>query len=341
LLKETREEYEKIRLRRANKGKNKLISLESARDNKPSIQFDNIVTPNQLGIHVFKDYDLNEIFKYIDWVPFFRTWELAGKFPDILTDEVVGESASQLFEDAKAMFKKVIDSKLLKANAVVGIFPANSVNEDIELSDENGEVFMTLNHLRQQLDKKGNTPNFCLSDFIAPKDSGVQDYMGAFAVTAGINIDPLVEAYEADHDDYNSIMIKAVADRFAEAFAEMMHYKLRTEIWGYSNEAFDNDKLIEEEYRGIRPAPGYPSCPEHSEKEKLWDLLDVEKNTGMTLTSSYAMLPTASVSGWYFANQDAKYFGVAKINQEQVEDYASRKGISVEQAEKLLSPNLD
>ena len=341
LLKETREEYEKIRLRRANKGKNKLISLESARDNKPSIQFDNIVTPNQLGIHVFKDYDLNEIFKYIDWVPFFRTWELAGKFPNILTDEVVGESASQLFEDAKAMFKKVIDSKLLKANAVVGIFPANSVNEDIELSDENGEVFMTLNHLRQQLDKKGNTPNFCLSDFIAPKDSGVQDYMGAFAVTAGINIDPLVEAYEADHDDYNSIMIKAVADRFAEAFAEMMHYKLRTEIWGYSNEAFDNDKLIEEEYRGIRPAPGYPSCPEHSEKEKLWDLLDVEKNTGMTLTSSYAMLPTASVSGWYFANQDAKYFGVAKINQEQVEDYASRKGISVEQAEKLLSPNLD
>ena len=341
LLKETREEYEKIRLRRANKGKNKLISLESARDNKPSIQFDNIVTPNQLGIHVFKDYDLNEIFKYIDWVPFFRTWELAGKFPDILTDEVVGESASQLFEDAKAMFKKVIDGKLLKANAVVGIFLANSVNEDIELSDENGEVFMTLNHLRQQLDKKGNTPNFCLSDFIAPKDSGVQDYMGAFAVTAGINIDPLVEAYEADHDDYNSIMIKAVADRFAEAFAEMMHYKLRTEIWGYSNEAFDNDKLIEEEYRGIRPAPGYPSCPEHSEKEKLWDLLDVEKNTGMTLTSSYAMLPTASVSGWYFANQDAKYFGVAKINQEQVEDYASRKGISVEQAEKLLSPNLD
>ena len=341
LLKETREEYEKVRLRRANKGKNKLISLEAARNNKPSIKFDEITKPNQLGIQAYQDYDLNEIFQFIDWVPFFRTWELAGKFPDILTDEVVGESASQLFEDAKTMFKKVIDGKLLQANAVVGIFPANSIDEDIELSDENGEVFMTLNHLRQQLDKKGNTPNFCLSDFIAPKDSGVQDYIGAFAVTAGINIDPLVEAYEADHDDYNSIMIKAVADRFAEAFAEMMHYKLRTEIWGYSNEAFDNDKLIEEEYRGIRPAPGYPSCPEHSEKEKLWDLLDVEKNTGMTLTSSYAMLPTASVSGWYFANQDAKYFGVAKINQEQVEDYASRKGISEEQAEKLLSPNLD
>ena len=341
LLKETKEEYEKVRLRRANKGKNKLISLEAARNNKPSIKFDEITKPNQLGIQVYQNYDLNEIFKFIDWVPFFRTWELAGKFPDILTDEVVGESASQLFKDAKAMFKKVIDGKLLQANAVIGIFPANSVNEDIELSDENGEVFMTLNHLRQQLDKKGNTPNYCLSDFIAPKDSGVQDYMGAFAVTAGINIDPLVEAYEADHDDYNSIMIKAVADRFAEAFAEMMHYKLRTEIWGYSNEDFDNDKLIEEKYRGIRPAPGYPSCPEHSEKDKLWDLLDVEKNTGMTLTSSYAMLPTASVSGWYFANPESRYFGVAKINQQQVEDYAQRKGVSIEQAERLLSPNLE
>ncbi len=341
LVSSTKAEYEQVRLRRANKGKGKLISLEAARDNKPSIQFDSIVTPNQLGVHVFKDYDLNEIFKFIDWVPFFRTWELAGKFPDILTDEVVGESASALFEDAKAMFKKVMDKKLLQANAVVGIFPANSVNEDIELSDENSDTFMTLNHLRQQLDKKGNTPNFCLSDFIAPKDSGVQDYIGAFAVTTGINIDPLVEAYETDHDDYNSIMIKAVADRFAEAFAEMMHYKLRTEIWGYSDEDFDNDKLIEEKYRGIRPAPGYPSCPEHSEKEKLWDLLDVEKNTGMTLTSSYAMLPTASVSGWYFANPESRYFGVAKINQQQVEDYAQRKGVSIEQAERLLSPNLE
>jgi 5-methyltetrahydrofolate--homocysteine methyltransferase len=341
LVSNTKEEYEKVRVRRAHKGKNKLISLEAARKNKPSIKFNNITKPKKLGIQVFKDYDLNEIFKFIDWAPFFRTWELAGKFPDILTDEVVGESASALFEDAKAMFKKVIDEKLLQANAVVGIFPANSINEDIELSDENGEVFMTLNHLRQQLDKKGNTPNFCLSDFIAPKESGVQDYMGAFAVTAGINIEPLVAAFEADHDDYNSIMIKAVADRFAEAFTEMMHYKLRTEIWGYSEEDFNNDKLIEEKYLGIRPAPGYPSCPEHSEKEKLWDLLDVEKNTGMTLTSSYAMLPTASVSGWYFANEDARYFGVAKINQQQVQDYATRKGVSLEDAERLLSPNLD
>lgn len=341
LVENTKEEYEQVRIRRAKKGKTKLVSLEDARKNKPKLKFDQITKPNKLGVHVFEDYDLTEIFEFIDWVPFFRTWELAGKFPDILTDEVVGESASALFKDAKAMFKKVIDEKLLQANAVVGIFPANSVNEDIELTNENGEALMTLNHLRQQLDKKGNTPNFCLSDFIAPKDSGVQDYMGAFAVTAGINIDPLVEAYEADHDDYNSIMVKAVADRLAEAFAEMMHYKFRTEIWGYSDEDFNNDNLIEEKYRGIRPAPGYPSCPEHSEKEKLWDLLDVEKNTGMTLTSSYAMLPTASVSGWYFVHPESRYFGVAKINQQQVEDYAKRKGVSVSDAERLLSPNLD
>jgi len=341
LVKNTKEEYEEVRVRRASKGKTKLISLEAARKNKPKLKFDQITMPNKLGVHVFEDYDLNEIFKFIDWVPFFRTWELAGKFPDILTDEVVGESASSLFKDAKAMFKKVMDEKLLQANAVVGIFRANSVNEDIELTDENGKVLMTLNQLRQQLDKKGNTPNFCLSDFIAPKDNGVQDYMGAFAVTAGINIDPLVAAYEADHDDYNSIMIKAVADRFAEAFAEMMHYKFRTEIWGYSDEDFDNDEFIEEKYRGIRPAPGYPACPEHSEKEKLWELLDVENNIGMTLTSSYAMLPTASVSGWYFAHPESRYFGVAKINQQQVEDYAKRKGISISDAERLLSPNLD
>ena len=341
LFQSTKEEYEQVRFKRANKGPSRLVSLEGARKNKPKLKFDSITKPNQIGIQVFEDYDLNEIFEFIDWVPFFRTWELAGKFPDILTDEVVGEAATQLFADAKMMFKKVMDGKLLQANAVVGIFPANSINEDIELYDDNGEVLMTLNQLRQQLDKKGNTPNFCLSDFIAPKDSGIQDYMGAFAVTTGINIDPLVEAYEADHDDYNSIMIKAVADRFAEAFAEMMHYKFRTELWGYSDEDFNNDELIKEDYRGIRPAPGYPACPEHSEKEKLWELLDVEKNTGMTLTSSYAMLPTASVSGWYFAHPESRYFGVAKINQQQVENYASRKGISVEQAERLLSPNLD
>ncbi|MFP6776365.1 MAG: methionine synthase [PS1 clade bacterium] len=341
LFEETKEEYHKVRQRRANKGKSRLLSLDKARKNKPKLDFDSIFKPKHLGVHVFTGYDLKEIYKFIDWVPFFRTWELAGKFPDILTDNMVGEVASQLFDDAKEMFHKVINEKLLKANAVVGIFPANSTNEDIEVYDDNGELITTLNHLRQQLDKKGNTPNYCLSDFIAPKDSGIYDYIGAFAVTAGIDIEPLVNTYEDDHDDYNSIMVKAVADRFAEAFAEMMHYKLRTELWGYSNEIFNNDDLVKENYSGIRPAPGYPSCPEHSEKDKLWELLDVEKNTGMTLTSSYAMLPTASVSGWYFANPDSRYFGVAKISQEQVEDYAKRKAISIDQAEKLLGPNLD
>ncbi len=341
LFEETKEEYHKVRQRRANKGKSRLLSLDKARKNKPKLDFDSIFKPKHLGVHIFTGYDLKEIYKFIDWVPFFRTWELAGKFPDILTDNIVGEAASQLFDDAKAMFNKVINEKLLKANAVVGIFPANSTNEDIEVYDDNGELIITLNHLRQQLDKKGNTPNYCLSDFIAPKDSGICDYIGAFAVTAGIDIEPLVNTYEDDHDDYNSIMVKAVADRLAEAFAEMMHYKLRTELWGYSNEIFNNDDLVKENYTGIRPAPGYPSCPEHSEKDKLWELLDVEKNTGMTLTSSYAMLPTASVSGWYFANPDSRYFGVAKISQEQVEDYAKRKAISIDQAEKLLGPNLD
>lgn len=341
LFDETKKEYEAIRIRRANRGKSKLISMNKARENKPNIDFDLIVKPKKLGVHVFKDYDLAEIYDFIDWGPFFRTWELAGKFPEILTDEIVGEAASQLFDDAKEMFRKVIDNKLLKANAVVGIFAANSVNEDIELYNENGGLLTTLNHLRQQLDKNGNTPNYCLSDFIAPKNSAKSDYIGAFAVTTGIDIEPLIKAYEDDHDDYKSIMIKAVADRLAEAFAEMMHYKLRTNLWGYSEESFDNEKLIKEKYQGIRPAPGYPSCPEHSEKEKLWDLLEVEKNTGMTLTSSFAMLPTASVSGWYFAHPDSRYFGVAKISQEQVEDYATRKGISIDKAEKLLSPNLD
>ena len=341
LLKQINEEYEEVRVRRANRGVSKLLSLEKARKNKPKLSFDSIVKPKQLGIQFFTDYDLGEIIEFVDWTPFFRTWELAGKFPDILSDEVVGEAASQLFNDAKAMFNKVINEQLLQANAVIGIFAANSINEDIELYDDNGNILVTLNNLRQQLDKKGHTPNYCLSDFIASKESGISDYMGAFAVTAGVNIEPLVEAYEGDHDDYNSIMIKAVADRLAEAFAEMMHFKLRTELWGYSNEAFNNEKLIDEKYRGIRPAPGYPSCPEHSEKEKLWALLHVEENTGMTITSSYAMLPTASVSGWYFAHPESRYFGIGKVNQGQLEDYALRKGISVEQAERLLSPNLE
>ena len=340
-IKQINNDYKQVRIRRAKRGQSKLISLEKARENKPKLAFDSIVKPKQLGVHLFSDYDISKIFNFIDWTPFFRTWELAGKFPSILKDEIVGEVATQLFADAKVMFKKVIDEKLLQAKAVVGIFAANSINEDIEVYDEKGKVLTTMNNLRQQINKKSLTPNYCLSDFIAPKDSGKKDYIGAFAITTGVNIDSLVESYEKDHDDYNSIMIKAVADRLAEAFTELMHLKIRTELWSYSKEKFNNEQLIEEKYQGIRPAPGYPSCPEHSEKEKLWQLLDVEKNTGITLTSSYAMLPAASVSGWYFAHPESCYFGVAKINQEQLEDYALRKGVSIEKAEILLSPNLE
>lgn len=337
-LSQTNVDYEAVRVRRASGKKTPLLNLAQARKNKMALDF-NPVKPAKLGIQIFNDYDLAEIFEFVDWTPFFKTWELAGRFPAILTDEVVGSSASELFKDAKAMFEQVIDGKLLTANAVIGLFPANAIDEDIEVYDETGEVIMTLNHLRQQLDKKGNTPNFCLSDFIAPKDSNTQDYIGAFAVTTGIGIDKLVAEYEADHDDYNAIMIKAVADRLAEAFAELMHHRVRTEFWGYAQDDFANDDLIDEKYQGIRPAPGYPACPEHSEKEKLWQLLNVD-NIGMSLTESFAMLPTASVSGWYFAHPKSKYFGVAKINTEQTNHYAKRKGISPEQAQRLLSPNL-
>jgi 5-methyltetrahydrofolate--homocysteine methyltransferase len=330
----TNEEYKAVRIRRENKKKTVLLTLEQARANKPKLDFDNITTPPKLGVQVFKDYDLAEIYKFIDWTPFFKTWELAGRFPAILTDEVVGEECTKLYIDAKAMFKKVIDEKLLTANAVIGIFKAKANNEDIILSDEP----VTFNMLRQQLDKKGLTPNFCLSDFIS---SEKDDYLGCFAVTAGLNIEPLVKAYDDDLDDYNSIMIKSVADRLAEAFAELMHHKVRNELWGYQSKEFKNDDLIDEKYQGIRPAPGYPACPEHSEKRKIWDLLKVEENIGMTLTDSFAMLPTASVSGFYFAHPKAQYFGVSRINSEQVKDYAKRKGIDEDRAKRLLSPLLN
>lgn len=339
-LSQTQADYEAVRIRRASGKKTPLLTLEQARANKPKLSFDKIIKPKKLGIQIFDNYALDEIFNFIDWTPFFRTWELAGRFPAILSDEVVGESATELYNDAKVMFKKVIDDKLLTAKAVIGLFCANSDNEDIVLYDENNTVIMTLNGLRQQIDKKALTPNFCLSDFIAPKNSNQIDYIGAFALTTGIGIEPLVAQYEADHDDYNAIMIKAVADRLAEAFAELMHHKVRTQFWGYQSNTLNNEDLINEKYQGIRPAPGYPACPEHSEKEKLWQLLEVQKNTGMTITQSFAMLPTASVSGWYFGHPQSQYFGVAKISQEQAQDYAKRKGISIEQAEKLLSPNL-
>jgi len=292
-----------------------------------------------------KDIDFSVVKEYIDWTPFFQTWELAGAYPRILTDEVVGEEATRVFEDALVMLEDVIAKGELSARAVVGLFPANQVDhDDVEIyADESRtEVIERLSFLRIQneLTAPGKY-NHSLADFVAPKEAGIPDYMGAFACAAGFGIDPLVEAYEADHDDYNSIMIKAVADRLAEATAEYLHERVRKDIWGYAaDETLTNSELIKEKYQGLRPAPGYPACPDHTEKTKLWDLLDVTNNTGMEMTESFAMLPTAAVSGWYFAHPDSTYFGIGKIGPDQVDSYAERKGMSKDDAERWLAPNL-
>lgn len=286
--------------------------------------------------------DITTLREYIDWTPFFLTWSLAGKYPRIFDDEIVGEEAKKLFADANAMLDEFQRSGDLKARGVVGLFPANRVGDDVEIysDDTRSKLLTTACHLRQQTEKK-DFPNYCLSDFVASKASGIADYVGAFAVTAGIGEEELAEAHKQNGDDYNAIMVKAVADRLAEAFAEYLHKKVRKELWGYAaDEALDNESLIREKYQGIRPAPGYAACPEHTEKQKIWDLLEAEKHTGMVLTESYAMWPGASVSGWYFAHPDSKYFAVAQIQRDQLEDYAQRKGWSVEQAEKWLAPNL-
>jgi len=294
------------------------------------------VTPMKLGVTVFDDVDLNEISTFIDWTPFFSTWELRGKYPNIFEDKYVGEEAKKLFADAKAMLENIITHKKLAAKAVLGVFEANEENGDVHLA--NGSKF---NFLRQQRKMGNNIPNLSLADYIAPKTSGKKDYLGAFAVTAGIGIESLIDAFEADHDDYNSIMVKAIADRLAEAMAEFMHQKMRKEIWGYAaEETLTNEELIHEKYQGIRPAAGYPASPDHTEKEMLWKLLDVEKNTGISLTESYAMYPTASVSGLYFTHPEAKYFAVGKIDTTQVADYAERKGADFNATKKWLGPNL-
>lgn len=341
----TKDEYAKLREDHANRQVIKnYISLKDAQKNKVKIDWSSkeFVKPQVLGNQVFNDYSIEEISRYIDWTPFFSTWMLKGKFPRILEDEVVGSEAKKLYQDAQKMIQLVIERNLLYANAVVGLYPANAIGDDVEVyTDESRtEVLKTFHMLRQQGKKGSGIPNISLADFVAPKGEG-NDYMGGFAVTAGIGIEPLLEQYQKDHDDYNSIMIKAVADRLAEAFAELMHEKIRKELWGYAaNEAFDNEALIKENYQGIRPAPGYPACPEHTEKGVLFDLLEVEKNTGISLTESYAMYPAASVSGFYFMHEESKYFGLGKIEKDQVEDYANRKGWTVEQAEKWLAPNL-
>lgn len=346
-VKEIQEDYQAVRERhKARQSEKRRVSLDAARANKFAIDWANYQppVPHQLGIQVIDNLDLNCLRDYIDWTPFFHAWELAGRYPRILNDEIIGAEATRLFADATRMLDQLIDQQQLKARAVYGLFPANSVNDDdIELyrDDSRSEVLLTLHHLRQQTEKVKGRANFCLSDFVAPKASGKADYFGAFAVTAGIGVDELVAAYEADHDDYHSIMVKALADRLAEAFAEYLHERVRKQAWGYAAaEAYDNEALIQEKYQGIRPAPGYPACPDHTEKGLLWQLLDVERNAGITITESFAMLPTAAVSGWYFSHPQAQYFGVAKIGEDQVESYAKRIGLSKQDTERWLAPNL-
>ncbi|WP_434036957.1 methionine synthase [Formosa sp. 4Alg 33] len=340
-----REEYEKFREQFLKRGKKKnFVTIEDARKRKFKIDWNTseIVKPNQLGIQVIQDFDLKKLEEFIDWSPFFRSWDLHGRYPDILTDEVVGEQATELFADAKELLKRVLDEKLLGAKAIFGLFPANTINDDdIEIYDEDGKTKVTFLTLRQQLDKREGVPNFALSDFIAPKDTGIQDYMGCFCVSTGFGTADLAKEFEANHDDYNSIMIKAIADRLAEAFAEYLHKEIRINYWGYdSSETLSNEDLIKETYKGVRPAPGYPACPDHLEKKTIWKLLKVKEEIGVEITDSLAMWPAASVSGYYFANKEAKYFGLGKITNDQLVDYAKRRGISNEEAEKWLSPNL-
>ncbi|WP_281213128.1 methionine synthase [Shewanella insulae] len=343
----TYEEYRVMRDKRNSQAKRKqIVSLEAARENRCQQDWNahTPFVPNQLGRQVFDDYPLEDLVDRIDWTPFFRSWELHGHFPKILDDEVVGEEARKLYQDAKAMLKTIIDEKWLTAKAVIGLFPANTVNyDDIEIyTDESrSQVEMTTHHLRMQIERVGND-NFCLADFVAPKDSGVADYMGGFAVTAGHGIDEHVARFEANHDDYSAIMLKCLADRLAEAFAERMHERVRKEFWGYAaDENLDNEALIREKYKGIRPAPGYPACPDHTEKGLLWELLKPDETIDLNITESYAMFPTATVSGWYFAHPQSRYFGVTNIGRDQVEDYAKRKGMSVEETERWLAPVLD
>ena len=340
-----REEYALFREKFLDRSKSKTyISIAEARKRKFKIDWGiaNIVKPKQLGIQELQDFELTKLEDFIDWSPFFRSWDLHGKYPDILTDEVVGEQATELFADAKVLLAKIFDEKLLKAKAVFGLFPATTINDDdIEVSISEKEKTVTFLSLRQQLKKREGVPSFALADFIAPKETNIQDYIGAFCVSTGFGTKELAEAFETDHDDYNSIMIKALADRLAEAFAEYLHKEVRTNHWGYaSNENLSNNDLIKESYKGIRPAPGYPACPDHLEKRTLWDLLNVEERIGVQLTDSLAMWPAASVSGYYFGNEQATYFGLGKITKDQLTDYATRRNISIVEAHKWLNPNI-
>ncbi len=342
-----RQEYETVRTHHAGRrAKINWLTLEQARANKTAIDWQGYtpVTPVTPGITVFEDYSLEELREYIDWTPFFFSWELKGRYPKILDDADKGEEARKLFKDAQEMLDTIISEQWLTARAVIGLFPANAINDDdieVYLDDSRQTVLTVLHNLRQQQEKPPGKANACLSDFIAPKETGIKDYIGSFAVTAGIGVDEKVAEFEKVHDDYSAIMLKALADRLAEAFAERMHKRVRKEFWGYAaDEKLGNEDLIKEEYKGIRPAAGYPASPDHTEKDLLWSLMDVKANTGMWLTESKAMVPAASVSGIYYAHPESRYFAVGKINRDQVEDYAQRTGMTVEETERWLSPNL-
>ncbi|MBK9633435.1 MAG: methionine synthase [Bacteroidetes bacterium] len=336
-------EYEEMRERHKNKAVTKdYLPYSEALKNKWHLPWSGYhpKTPSFLGTKVFDHFPLEKLRKYIDWTPFFSTWELHGKYPNILEDKVVGVEATKLFADANAMLDKIINENWLRAKGTIGFFPAASIGDDIEI--KNGQESLTLHHIRQQNKKGQNLPNYCLSDFIAPKELGINDYIGAFAVTTGLGIEKWIEQFEKDHDDYSSIMVKSLADRLAEAFAECLHEMVRVELWGFApSEGFTNDELIKEKYQGIRPAPGYPACPDHTEKTTLFHLLDDEAQTSILLTESMAMYPTAAVSGWYFSHPESKYFGIGKIGRDQLENYAKRKNMPVDVAERWLSPNLN
>ena len=342
-----KEEYTRVREHHEkHRGAKQLLSLAAARANQLKIDFQqkDCFQPKKLGITRFEDFPLEDLISYIDWTPFFQTWELHGKFPAILTDEVVGVEATKLFQDAQAMLTNIVKEKWLKAAAVVGLFPANSNGDDIEIYQDNTRMnLIHVQHsLRQQTKKAAGQPNVALADFIAPKESGIEDYIGGFVVTTGLGIDAHIERFEKDHDDYNSILLKALADRLAEAFAECLHAHVRKEYWGYApEEQLNAEEIIKEKYRGIRPAPGYPACPDHTEKIGLFELLNATELTGVTLTESLAMFPTAAVSGWYFGHPEASYFGLGKITEEQVEDIANRKKIPFEQMQRWLGSVLN
>ncbi|QFU75981.1 methionine synthase [Halioglobus maricola] len=347
-VEERRENYEKVRERIANREpRNRQLSYEAAIQRAPEIDWAGYQAPKPAftGVRVFDDFPLQDLVDTIDWTPFFITWELAGKFPAILEDDKVGEQASDLFRDAQAMLKRIVDEKLLTARAAIGFWPAQRKGaDDVALyTDESRSTELaTLHHMRQQTEKPGDKPNLSLADYVAPVDSGVADYVGGFCVTTGLGVDELAAQYEADHDDYNSILLKALADRLAESFAEYLHRHVRTELWGYApDEALANEDLIRERYQGIRPAPGYPACPDHTEKATLFSLLEAEKNCGVKLSESYAMTPAASVSGFYYSHPDARYFAVGKIGRDQLESIAARKGESVDTMERWLRPNLN